>query len=372
MSQKYKVLYDFNAEEDGEMSVRTGEIVVQVAQTTGVDEAPDGWILVEVTEDNEKGFVPIDYLEKIITATVAPSKAINPPSTIVPPPDSGPSSKPAAYQAKPFAATPAAAATPTTAPVAPSATPIVPVSQIKQQIPSEKKSIFASVEPAPPPPPSSSVAEPSSVPPPASAQKAFGAANMFMKAAQKASVPTAAEAAPVASPPAPRAASIAASLNSSSVTTTPFVAPPAAAPLTSTPAGAKTNSFSKLKTAAKTVQNMVHVTSAVSAPRVPSLAAAVDREDFDELVKRNDEYFARLLSSQADTFSSLTDMVDALAKKLTESTQSSGDLVSKLSELDELLDEEKRKWKQQNESEKNADILGRSKELSRALYSNEG
>lgn len=71
---------------------------------------------------------------------------------------------------------------------------------------------------------------------------------------------------------------------------------------------------------------------------------------------------------QADTFSSLTDMVDSLSKKvlrlsdkflcplgltgayphqLTESTQSSSELVSKLSELDDLIDEEKRKWKQQ-------------------------
>jgi hypothetical protein len=66
---------------------------------------------------------------------------------------------------------------------------------------------------------------------------------------------------------------------------------------------------------------MVHVSSAVATPRVPSLASAVEREDFDELVKRNDEYFARLLSSQADTFTSLTEMVDALAKKLNESTQ---------------------------------------------------
>lgn len=33
--------------------------------------------------------------------------------------------------------------------------------------------------------------------------------------------------------------------------------------------------------------------------------------------------------------------------QLKESTQSSSDLVSKLSELDELIDEEKRKWKQQ-------------------------
>ncbi|CAE7832026.1 unnamed protein product, partial [Symbiodinium microadriaticum] len=43
----------------------------------------------------------------------------------------------------------------------------------------------------------------------------------------------------------------------------------------------------------------------------------------------------------------------------------SNDLVSKLSELDELIDEEKRKWKQQNEAEKNADVIGRSKDLIR-------
>jgi hypothetical protein len=118
----------------------------------------------------------------------------------------------------------------------------------------------------------------------------------------------------------------------------------------------------KLLKAAKTVQNMVKVTNVIATPRVPALSTAVEREDFDELLKRNDEYFARLLSSQAETFESLTDMVDALTKKLNESvkvssfqiyrfivtfSQCSTDLVSKLSELDELIDEEKRKWRQQ-------------------------
>jgi septal ring factor EnvC (AmiA/AmiB activator) len=125
----------------------------------------------------------------------------------------------------------------------------------------------------------------------------------------------------------------------------------------------KTGGLSKFKKSASMVQNMVRVSSAVAAPRVPSLASAVDREDWDELTKRNDEYFARLVSSQAETFDSLTDMVDALSKKLNDATKSSHDLVSKLSELDELIDEEKRKWKSQNEAEKNAEVLGRSKQL---------
>jgi hypothetical protein len=77
----------------------------------------------------------------------------------------------------------------------------------------------------------------------------------------------------------------------------------------------------KLLKAAKTVQNMVKVTNVIATPRVPALSTAVEREDFDELLKRNDEYFARLLSSQAETFESLTDMVDALTKKLNESVK---------------------------------------------------
>jgi hypothetical protein len=256
---------------------------------------------VEVMEDNERGFVPIDYLEKIAPTTVLQSTSVSSASPIAPPPDSGPSSKPAAYQAKPFSAAPASLA----APAPPAANLVAPNAlgnQTKPQVQSEKKAIFASVEPAPPPPSSGPVSDTSAAPPSASAQKAMGAANIFMKAAQKSAGPAATEAASVSSPPPPRTTFGPANLSASSATTTPLVFPPAAAPATSTPVVSKTNSFSKLKTAAKTVQNMVHVTSAVSAPRVPSLAAAVEREDFDELVKRNDEYFARLLSSQVSFF----------------------------------------------------------------------
>lgn len=130
-------------------------------------------------------------------------------------------------------------------------------------------------------------------------------------------------------------------------------------------AASKLGGPSKLLKASKSVQNMVRATNTMAASRVPSLSTAAEREDFEELIKRNDEYFTRLLASQAETFDSLTDMVDALTKKLNDSTKSSNDLVSKLSELDELIDEEKRKWKQQNEAEKNADIIGRSKDLIR-------
>ena len=127
--------------------------------------------------------------------------------------------------------------------------------------------------------------------------------------------------------------------------------------------GSKASGLNKFKKTGTMVQNMVRVSSAVAAPRVPPLASAVDREDWEDLTKRNDEYFARLVSSQAETFDSLTDMVDALSKKLNDATKSSHDLVSKMSELDELIDEEKRKWKAQNEAEKSAEVLGRSKQL---------
>lgn len=61
---------------------------------------------------------------------------------------------------------------------------------------------------------------------------------------------------------------------------------------------AKLGQSGKLLKAAKTVQNMVRVTNISAAPRVPALSTAAEREDFEELMKRNDEYFARLLSGQ--------------------------------------------------------------------------
>ena len=76
----------------------------------------------------------------------------------------------------------------------------------------------------------------------------------------------------------------------------------------------------------------------------PGLSAAVERDDFNDLLQKNREYISRLLSGQGDTLDSLTDMVDALGSKINESSVSAMNLVDDLSALDNLIDEERRKW----------------------------
>lgn len=117
---------------------------------------------------------------------------------------------------------------------------------------------------------------------------------------------------------------------------------------------------SKLLNASRSVQHMVRANAALSTPRAPGLSAAASSEDYDELFRRNDEYYKKLQASRADTFSNLGDMVDALSKRLGESTQACNDLVLRMQELDELIDGERRKWKSQNEQEKSRSIMGQA------------
>lgn len=76
----------------------------------------------------------------------------------------------------------------------------------------------------------------------------------------------------------------------------------------------------------------------------PGLNAAVERDDFEDLIHKNAEYISRLIQGQGDTLDSLTDMVDALGGKINESSNSATNLVERLSALDSMIDEEKRKW----------------------------
>lgn len=269
MAKYLRVLYDFTAEEEGEMSISVGDVVQFMNNED--DDPKNGWIHVHSTKDAQCGYVPADYLEDVLS-----SPAAAPPTTIAAPPS------------------------------APATSPL--------------------------PPPASTPATPYAAP----------------------------KATPTSSPGKLNISSLLQQSQQATTSTTPTI---------SSLLTKSTSTLNKFKSTAKSVQNMVRVTNTVAAPRVPALTAAVERDDFDELIKRNDEYFTRLTSSQADTFDSLTDMVDALSKKLNEATQCSNDLVSKLSELDDLIDEEKRKWKQQNENEKNSDILGRSKVLTSAAPS---
>ena len=59
---------------------------------------------------------------------------------------------------------------------------------------------------------------------------------------------------------------------------------------------------------------------------------------------RNGEYIQQVMSGQGETLDSLTSMIDVLGDKLKGSSSACMDLVEKLSALDSLIDDEKRKW----------------------------
>lgn len=92
-------------------------------------------------------------------------------------------------------------------------------------------------------------------------------------------------------------------------------------------------------------------------PRVPNLSTSMATGDFEQLIKKNSEYFERLKANRTETFSHLNDMVDSLGKRLNESAQMCNDLVAQVGELDELIEAERRRWKQQLEMEKTTGLI---------------
>ena len=76
--QTLRVLYEFRAEEDGEMTVTTGTLLtiigegktgprlagfltLSIPSTDSSNAERDGWVLAE-TQDGRRGFVPADYI----------------------------------------------------------------------------------------------------------------------------------------------------------------------------------------------------------------------------------------------------------------------------------------------------------------------
>ncbi len=58
----FKALYDFNAEEEGELTVKANDIL---HDCSGTDPTPEGWILVKNSKSLQVGFVPRNYIESI-------------------------------------------------------------------------------------------------------------------------------------------------------------------------------------------------------------------------------------------------------------------------------------------------------------------
>ena len=65
---EFKVVFDFQAEEAGELTVAAGEVVFAFAGEDGIfgteDDTRDGWVLVQSEDHASTGYVPMDFLEK--------------------------------------------------------------------------------------------------------------------------------------------------------------------------------------------------------------------------------------------------------------------------------------------------------------------
>ena len=267
----FEVQFDFAAEEEGELSIYKGEIV---SSTTEVDE--DGWMLV-VSEDNATGFVPKDYL-KVTQQPVSPSSSVQSLPTIqsqasdnsLPPPPSNTTS--GAVKSL----------------IAPSNQPVneVPVSVVQpHQAPQGTT--------------------------PANSSNNFPLTTNMLSPA-----------------PSTTAASPFPLRNAGSTNNQSGVYTPSNMSVAST-TNSTLNSANKISLM-KATKSIINTNRAVSQfthsklvapPRAPALLASVERDNLDDLLKKNNEYFSRVLSSQGDTLDSVSDMVDALTKKLGDAAQ---------------------------------------------------
>ena len=254
----FKVLFDFSAEEEGELSIYEGE---EVTAATNVPD--DGWILV-TSNDKASGFVPIDYLQLVQNNDNSwdnklplPAPSVHAPSSAAPtaPPLTINTNSASGYQNVQQL---------NNKPIQPAQAPI-------------SNSMFS---------PTPYKSTPLVQPPKLSSVTPFQ-----MKSANNATTPSS-------------SASVGSIMTAST---------------------ASTNKLSLLK-ASKAIVNANRVASQLSSkvtppPRAPALLAAVERDHLDDLLKKNSEYFGRIVASQGETLDSVTDMVDTLTKKLTEACQ---------------------------------------------------
>ena len=57
-----RAIYEFQAQDTGELSVRAGELLNAVYNS---EEAPEGWMLVESMDTGGEGYVPSEYVQEI-------------------------------------------------------------------------------------------------------------------------------------------------------------------------------------------------------------------------------------------------------------------------------------------------------------------
>lgn len=333
----YEVLFDFVAEDEGELSIYVGEKV-----TGGGEADEDGWLYV-TTSDNATGHVPMDYLkpcrDNFDPEEVAPDSAgvaefeqpygnsNSPPqqdsqSHLEPELESESrsqlepdlQSQSTAHETIQLSAPPATAQNnfePSDTSMGWSnynnntkltADMLSPPEPEKEQQQQQEKTPDVTVRTSPP------------VPATATATTAAPAPKLQS----------------LATPQTPSAASIFNSpyaTGSKSITTAGMtVRPGSASSVNSLGRMSVGSSKYSLKSAAKSVASVNRAVAQLSTKTIPpakppTLLLSVERDNMDELLKKNNEYFSRVVASQGETLDSVTDLVDVLTKKLADASQ---------------------------------------------------
>lgn len=85
--------------------------------------------------------------------------------------------------------------------------------------------------------------------------------------------------------------------------------------------------------------------------RLPSLSQTVKQEEHNELSRRHREYYNRMVENYAESSDILNNVCEQLNGKIVRSAADLDKYCRKVKELDEMLDQERKKWKQQYEIE---------------------
>ena len=103
-AERFRVLFDFDAVEAGELSVKVGDIV----EVTDHTAAQDGWVLATTADGARKGFLPEDYVELIAAGDGGGSASASVADAASPLPEAQPSTTAAEFATIPVPASPTA------------------------------------------------------------------------------------------------------------------------------------------------------------------------------------------------------------------------------------------------------------------------
>jgi hypothetical protein len=299
MATHCQVLYTFAAEDEGELSVSAGDIVTVNAGEDGIfgtdDDTKDDWVLVEA--NGTSGYVPANYLKQQ-----------------QPGPEPAPAPAPAPLVAPLVVPSPAHTTASTFTPA--QSMPGFPSAPIRRlSDPRLAQHLLETIDP-----------------------KTVGGGVAGNKSPLRSPVTST-----LASTVTPGGAGTAGAKRS-------VGAAAAWAKVKSNTPNASANNSAKLFSSVRTMMSG----TMTSTQRTPALSAAVAAEDYGEMFRRNEDYFLQLQASRADTFSTLSEMVDALATRVNDNTEANGTVMGRIGELDALIDEERRKWKQKIETDKSS------------------